>query len=121
MRPASGLFRFGGTAATPAAGAWKGPRRAAAAGSGRGAYEVKDPRRGLGTSTPKGRMGALNLQDTVTQFTAQVDRFVTSPHVNEPEPVHHFLAAVSPRGDERALDVACGPGLLAKTFAPHVR
>jgi len=59
--------------------------------------------------------------DTVTQFTAQVERFVTSPHVNEPEAVHRFLAAVDPRCDERALDVACGPGLLARAFAPHVR
>ena len=57
----------------------------------------------------------------VTQFTAQVDRFVTSPHVNEPEPVRRFLAAAAPRGDELALDVACGPGLLAKAFAPYVR
>jgi SAM-dependent methyltransferase len=63
----------------------------------------------------------MDARDTVTQFTAQVERFVTSPHVNEPEPVRRFLAAVAPRGDECALDVACGPGLLAKTFAPHVR
>ena len=35
--------------------------------------------------------------------------------------MRRFLAAVAPRGDERALDVACGPGLLAKAFAPHVR
>ena len=59
--------------------------------------------------------------DTVTQFTAQVNRFVTSPHVNQPEAVRRFLAAVDPRCDERALDVACGPGLLARAFAPHVR
>ena len=63
----------------------------------------------------------MDPRDTVTQFTAQVERFVTSPHVNEPRPVRRFLAAVAPRGDERALDVACGPGLLAKAFAPHVR
>ena len=63
----------------------------------------------------------MAARDTVTQFTAQVERFVTSPHVNEPEPVRRFLAAVAPRGDECALDVACGPGLLAKAFAPHVR
>jgi ubiquinone/menaquinone biosynthesis C-methylase UbiE len=63
----------------------------------------------------------MDPKDTVTQFTAQVERFVTSPHVNEPEAVHRFLAAVAPCGDERALDVACGPGLLEKAFAPHVR
>jgi predicted TPR repeat methyltransferase len=63
----------------------------------------------------------MDPKDTVTQFTAQVERFVKSPHVNEPEPVRRFLAAVAPRGDERALDVACGPGLLEKAFASHVR
>ena len=52
--------------------------------------------------------------DTVAQFTAQVDRFLTSPHVNEPEAVRRFLAAVDPRCYESALDVACGPGLLAR-------
>ena len=57
----------------------------------------------------------------VDQFTAQVDRFVRSPHVNAEEPVARFVAAVAPRGDERALDVACGPGLLAKAFAPRVK
>jgi SAM-dependent methyltransferase len=56
----------------------------------------------------------------VDQFTAQVERFVTSPHVNEPEPLARFLAAVAPCDGERALDVACGPGLLAKAFAPRV-
>jgi ubiquinone/menaquinone biosynthesis C-methylase UbiE len=57
----------------------------------------------------------------VEQFTAQVDRFVASPHVNEPEPVARFVAAVAPRSAERALDVACGPGLLARAFAPRLR
>ena len=59
--------------------------------------------------------------DVVEQFTAQVDRFVTSPHVNQPEPVARYVATVAPRGDERALDVGCGPELLAKAFAPRVR
>jgi hypothetical protein len=53
--------------------------------------------------------GAQTNADTVTQFTAQVDRFLTSPHVNEPEAVRRFLAAVDPRCYESALDVACGP------------
>lgn len=59
-------------------------------------------------------------EEIVRQFTAQVERFVRSPHVNEPEPVARFLAAVAPRAEERALDVACGPGLLAKAFAPRL-
>ncbi len=61
----------------------------------------------------------MDARDTVTQFTAQVERFVTS-RVNEPEPVRASSPG-RPRGDECALDVACGPGLLAKAFAPHVR
>jgi SAM-dependent methyltransferase len=66
-------------------------------------------------------LSVVQPKDIVVQFTAQVDRFVTSPHVNEPEPVARFLAAVEPHGDERALDVGCGPGLLARAFAPRVR
>jgi ubiquinone/menaquinone biosynthesis C-methylase UbiE len=61
-----------------------------------------------------------NAREIVDQFTKQVDTFVKSPHVNAEEPVRRFLALVRPRGDERALDVACGPGLLAKALAPVV-
>lgn len=62
-----------------------------------------------------------DLANPVDQFTAQVERFVRSPHVNAEEPVARFVAMVDPRPDEDALDVACGPGLLAKAFAPRVR
>jgi SAM-dependent methyltransferase len=59
-------------------------------------------------------------ESIVDQFTAQVERFVRSPHVNEAEPVARFVAAVAPRETEEALDAACGPGLLAKAFAPRL-
>jgi ubiquinone/menaquinone biosynthesis C-methylase UbiE len=71
--------------------------------------------------TPERSKSDIDHSDIVTQFTAQVDHFVTSPHVNQPEAVRRFVEAVAPQGDERALDVACGPGLLAQAFAPHVR
>ena len=71
--------------------------------------------------TPEQSKSYMDPSDIVTQFTAQVDHFVTSPHVNQPEAVHRFVEAVAPHGDECALDVACGPGLLAQAFAPHVR
>jgi SAM-dependent methyltransferase len=60
-------------------------------------------------------------ENIVDQFTAQVERFVRSPHVNEAELVARFVAAVAPRETEEALDAACGPGLLAKAFAPRLR
>ena len=72
-------------------------------------------------ATPKRIKRYMDPSDVVTQFTAQVDHFVTSPHVNQPEAVRRFVETVAPRGDECALDVACGPGLLAQAFAPHVR
>ncbi|MBM3462806.1 MAG: class I SAM-dependent methyltransferase [Armatimonadetes bacterium] len=64
-------------------------------------------------------MSAHN-ENIVEQFTAQVERFVASPHVNAAEPVTRFLAAVSPRATDHALDVACGPGLLVRAVAPSV-
>jgi SAM-dependent methyltransferase len=70
---------------------------------------------------PERTTSYMDPSDIVTQFTAQVDHFVTSPHVNQPEAVRRFVEAVAPQGDECALDVACGPGLLAQAFAPHVR
>ena len=54
------------------------------------------------------------------QFTAQVERFVRSPHVNAAEPVERLVALAAPAPHERALDVGCGPGLLARAFAPRV-
>jgi SAM-dependent methyltransferase len=59
-------------------------------------------------------------REVVDQFTKQVETFVNSPHVNAAEPVRRFLALIRPTGSERALDVACGPGLLAKAIAPVV-
>ncbi|MHB8416810.1 MAG: class I SAM-dependent methyltransferase [Myxococcales bacterium] len=58
--------------------------------------------------------------DIVEQFTRQVDRFVASPHVNAEEPVRRFVELIQPQGREETLDVACGPGLLARALAPRV-
>ena len=55
-------------------------------------------------------------ENLVDQFTAQVERFVQSPYVNAPEPVAQFVAAVGPRPEERAIDVACGPSITSSTL-----
>jgi ubiquinone/menaquinone biosynthesis C-methylase UbiE len=61
-----------------------------------------------------------HAREVVDQFTKQVESFVKSPHVNAEEPVRRFLTLVQPKREERALDVGCGPGLLAKALAPLV-
>ena len=75
---------------------------------------IGGPAAGGRAVTPEQSKSYMDPSDIVTQFTAQVDHFVTSPHVNQPEAVRRFIEAVAPQGDERALDVACGPGLLAQ-------
>lgn len=55
------------------------------------------------------------------RFTRTADVFadyVLQERVFEAE---RLLRLVAPTGEERALDVACGPGTLARIFAPHVR
>ena len=49
-------------------------------------------------------------ESIVDQFTAQVERFVRSPHVNEMEPVARFVAAVAPRGPRRRSTPPAGRG-----------
>lgn len=62
-----------------------------------------------------------HAQTVVDQFSAQVNRFVSSPHVNAYEPVDRFLRLLDPNEEDQVLDVGCGPGLLAKYFAPRVK
>lgn len=67
-------------------------------------------------SQPGARRHDVEIKE---QFTAQVERFVRSPHVNAEEPIARFVAIARLRASERVLDVGCGPGLLAKAFAPR--
>jgi SAM-dependent methyltransferase len=64
---------------------------------------------------------ANHLDDVVVQFSAQVERFVGSPHANATESLVRLRAAVAPSATDRVLDVGCGPGLVARTLAPRVR
>jgi len=57
------------------------------------------------------------VRDRFTRTAAAFADFALVDRVAEAE---HLLNLIAPSGNERALDVACGPGTLARTFAKHV-
>ena len=57
------------------------------------------------------------VRDRFTRTAAAFSDFALVDRVAEAE---HLLNLIAPSGKERALDVACGPGTLARTFAKHV-
>lgn len=58
------------------------------------------------------------VRDRFTRTADAFADFVLSERTFEAE---YLLHLVAPSGSERALDVACGPGTLARIFARHVR
>jgi SAM-dependent methyltransferase len=56
----------------------------------------------------------------VTGFTAQAESFNSSPVATDGGLLDAILALAQPRSDERWLEAACGPGLIARRLAPHV-
>ncbi len=58
------------------------------------------------------------VRDRFTRTAGVFADYVLNERVFEAE---RLLRLVAPAGSERALDVACGPGTLARIFAPHVR
>ncbi|MGB6875211.1 MAG: methyltransferase domain-containing protein [Candidatus Acidiferrales bacterium] len=58
------------------------------------------------------------VRDRFTRTAGVFADYVLNQRVFEAE---RLLRLVAPGGSERALDVACGPGTLARIFAPHVR
>lgn len=57
------------------------------------------------------------VRDRFTRTAEAFADFVLKERNFEAE---HLLKVVAPRGSERAIDVACGPGTLARVFSPHV-
>lgn len=55
------------------------------------------------------------------RFTRTADAFADFVLTQRNFEAERLLQLVVPKGTERALDVACGPGTLARIFAPHVR
>lgn len=60
-------------------------------------------------------------QITQISFEKQADAFSRSPLMTDRALLMRLVEWTGVEGDEDVLDVACGPGLVATAFAPHVR
>lgn len=58
-----------------------------------------------------------HAQENKAQFSQQVKTFIGSPHANQAEAIERFMTLAGPAKGERALDVACGPGIIAEALA----
>ena len=56
----------------------------------------------------------------VDQFTRQAAQFAASPTARSEEILERILRLAEPKPSDAALDVACGPGVLACALAKHV-
>jgi len=56
----------------------------------------------------------------VAEFTQQADAFAAAPTMRSPQTLEAFLAALPLTPGQRWLDVACGPGIVARALAPRV-
>ena len=54
-------------------------------------------------------------------FTTQATAFAANPWVTDEERIRRLVAAARLTGNERVLDVACGPGYIAEAFARAAR
>lgn len=59
--------------------------------------------------------------EVVDQFTRQAAGFARSATARNQEILDQIVRMAEPYSSDEMLDVACGPGLLAAAFAPHVR
>ncbi|MGH9795161.1 MAG: class I SAM-dependent methyltransferase [Candidatus Acidiferrales bacterium] len=55
------------------------------------------------------------------RFTRTAQQFASFSLAKRSAEAEKLVALAAPRGDERALDLACGPGTFTRAFAPRVR
>jgi ubiquinone/menaquinone biosynthesis C-methylase UbiE len=60
-------------------------------------------------------------EEIVDQFTRQAAQFAASPTARSEDILERIVRLARPTATDTALDVACGPGLLACGMAKHVR
>jgi hypothetical protein len=56
----------------------------------------------------------------LSQFTQQAAPFAAAAPIRQRKVIDDIITAANPSAHHRALDVACGPGLLACAMAKHV-
>src|ERR1700756_2717479 len=67
-------------------------------------------------------MSDATHQDLIRdQFTRQATVFNTAAPIAADDALSLIVKAANPSPDDAVLDVACGGGLVARAFAPHVR
>src|SRR5262249_26433987 len=54
-------------------------------------------------------------------FTVQAKKFAENPWVTDEARIQRLVTAARLKGNERVLDVACGPGYIAEAFARSTR
>jgi ubiquinone/menaquinone biosynthesis C-methylase UbiE len=64
---------------------------------------------------------ADNRQRVRERFTRTAENFAKFSLATRAAEAAHLVSLAAPRGDELAIDVACGPGTFTREFAPHVR
>lgn len=62
-----------------------------------------------------------HTQEILDQFTRQAEQFAQSATARNQDLLRAILRVAEPQPEDSMLDVACGPGMLACAFAPHLR
>jgi len=68
-----------------------------------------------------GRDPSRHRDDVRESFERQAEEFSRSPVVTDASSLETLLRWAKLRGDERVLDVACGPGIVVAALAAHAR
>ncbi len=74
----------------------------------------------MSISPPPGG-GRHHQRALTTAFTAQAEGFSRSSAANDAALLEAMLAQAAPRASEAWLEAACGPGVISRRLAPHVR
>lgn len=61
-----------------------------------------------------------HTRTVVSQFTRQAEPFARAAHHRTDDALAQIVGISRPKTTDRVLDVACGPGIVTRAFAPHV-